>query len=234
MSTPGPKNQICVRNGIVVWLDVDDVLVDCHGQLNDFFRQKGYDTPPDFIPQKYSYLDVMSLGDFNRYLAELGISWIKKAEAFKGADKFTKKLKILGAHIVLATSIDGIAAPERITNLRENGIYRDEFYPTRGRSKADFINSLVPLYVDPRGRPAKHIFCDDYAKNCLEFLEHVPAALKAFTLDIGYSKEWIEKANDDPRLDSASRTPQELYRAVLKFIAKTLIGKIGEKKRSAR
>ena len=223
MNIPGLKNEIVVSNGIVVWLDADDVAVDFHRFFNAHLRQNGYKVALDFIPQKYSYLDVMSQSQFNAMFSSLGSHWPRDLEAFSGAAEFTRRLKELGCRVIIITSIDGHQLPERIKNLQEHQIYFDEIYATKGRNKSEYAKELLPRYVSARGAPVLNILVDDFAKNVLDFVEQVPRAVKGITMDIGYSKDWLKKAEGNRKISGRSRTPQELYEETLRCIAKLLI-----------
>jgi hypothetical protein len=227
MSIPG--HQIVVPNGIVVWLDVDDVLVQFHSFFNKFLQKKGYIIPVDYKPEKYSYAELMPEEEFLRYFDELGAKWPAKLKAYKGAAEFTRQLSEIGCRVVLITSIDGQQGPERLKNLCKHKIYFDEMYLTRGRQKSEFASWLSMRYVNSRGNPVKNILVDDYAKNAVEFVKMVPNSMAA-TIDIGYSKDWIRRSLHLKKIVATPKNPAELYEATFKLITKLLLGQ-GKKKK---
>jgi hypothetical protein len=238
MGIPGPKNKIVIPNGIVVWLDVDDVLVDFHKIFNSYARRRGHDIPVHYMPERYSYAEVMSEKEFITCFNGLGDDWPARVHALDGAAEFTRQLSEMGCRVILITSVNGYQGPERIQNLCKNKIYFDEIYLTRGRRKGEFASWLSTRYVDSRGRRVKSILVDDYAKNAVEFVRNVPNS-SATTLGVGYSKEWVRKYKHLKRIDGASKNQKELYDATFKMIAKLLtkrpkVKKKRKSKKSAR
>jgi hypothetical protein len=225
MGIPGKNNEIVVNNGVVIWLDVDDLLVSFNRMFNAHLRSRGVSLCLDFMPQKYSWADIMSADEFNEHFLALGPHWPRDLEVFSGAAEFTRRLKELGCRVILLTSIDSTMLPERLKNLQDHKIYFDEAYPTKGRQKSEFANELHSRYVNARGAPVLNIICDDYGKNVLEFVENVPRTVKGFALDIGYSKAWIKKAEGNRRVNGRARTPQELYDLTLRCIGRLLTRK---------
>jgi hypothetical protein len=129
----------------------------------------------------------------------------------------------MGCRIILLTSVNGTQGPERIKNLYSHSIYFDEAFFTRGRQKSEFANELLPRYVDSQGRPCKSILVDDYAKNVVEFVQHVPGALYGVTLAAGYGAQWLKKVKNDRRILGDNITPGEMYGCTLRCITKILL-----------
>jgi len=236
MSYPGPKNKIIVPSGIVIWLDVDDCLVDFHRHFNTYLRKQGYDIPKDYKPQKYSYAELMPEKEFLKHFNDLGDHWPAKVRALAGAAEFTRRLSEMGCRVILITSVNGHQGPERIQNLVKHHIYFDEIYLTKGRQKSEFASWLSTRYVDSRGKQVRSILIDDYAKNSIEFIKMVPNSVSV-TMDVGYSKEWIEKIKGKKSSKKIVVTPknaEEMYEETFKMIAKLLTrhGKKRSKKKN--
>jgi hypothetical protein len=222
MSVPGPRNEIVVPSGIVVWIDVDEVLLNFCRKFNQELIRLGYEVPVDYVPIDYDYCEIVGPGAFPGIFEGMDPKWVGELDGFPGAAEFTRRLKELGCRVVLITSIHGFQMPDRIHNLRQHKIYYDELYPSRGRKKSEFARVLLPRYVDPRGKPCRHIIIDDTMKNTLEFVDNVPRAVKGITLNVPYNRLELERHGDDARINSEATTQRGMFEATLRCVVRLL------------
>lgn len=199
----------------VVWVDVDDILVDFHKMFNQHLNTKyNLNLPHDFLPKdmKYSELSINAYKEIDGLPAH----WPLNQEVIDGAVEFTHKLNDLGCRVVLITSINGESGHFRIENLLKHKIYFDEIYFTKGIgiSKGDLAAKMLHRF-----HTEDHIFVDDMVKNCIDFANKVPA-LKTFALDFSYNGPCIKAMSDDDKLKVhyESKTHKELFINVLKLI----------------
>ena len=212
------KNFKKVKSGVVVWVDVDEVLVEFRSMLNDHLNKSfNLNLDRDYVAHDWHYSDVLPKeASFPTIMSGLPKNWPEHQPLYAGAAEFTQTLKEMGCEVVLITHIDLELAPYRLKNLFYHGIYFDEIYFTLGKSKTDFAVPLSLRFTDEENRPAKNIIIDDKAQNVIEFLDMVPNMSLAVTMDYNYNKESLAKCrNYGKMLDAKSKTQQEMYKKVL-------------------
>lgn len=203
---------------VIVWLDVDDVLVDFLGKFNKHLNARlGTSLHRSYMPKSLGWSEIVSKEAFEFAMNSLPDDWTGDMEIFKGAAEFTKKLRKAGVRVNIITSIFSKSAPYRIKSLIAQGVEFDEAYFTKGAEKGAFARELVERFKK-NGKYPKSILVDDMMRNCIEFTEKVPNSA-AFSLDYPY--------NDDARAAlrrtgailpiTLVKKPKDLYKAVADY-----------------
>lgn len=197
----------------IVWLDVDDVLLDFKNRHNKFLRKKyKVNIPDDYVPQTWDYLEVLKHPlTFIETLRALGTNWSRNQKALPQAKEFTQKLKKAGVRVILITHIEGEQGPDRIANLVKNGITFDEIYFTMGRKKSDFMKALILKYPGCR-----HVFVDDKASNVIDFLKTIKESTLGVSLDLPFNQEWLKEYRGKKLV--LTKNYLDMYDVVLKFL----------------
>jgi len=174
----------------VVWLDVDDVLVDFCGLYNAHISSLGYGPlEKDYVPRHWNYSEIVGGESHGRAVfAALPPDWPLKLEAKRGAVAFTWRLHRAGARVILITSLEQRHASARIENLVAHGFYFDEIYFTGhgdGQEKHHYIDAHFQRYGS-----ARHIFIDDYAKNVVAVAGALGALVESWTFDRPYNDQY--------------------------------------------
>lgn len=224
MTTLGPENKIVVPNGLVLWVDVDEVLLNFLRRFNQELVGRGYDIPLDYVPSYYDYDEILGPGKFLSVFTAMTSDWLRELSPFPGADEFTRRLKELGCRVILITSVTGVQLPLRLENLRRAEIYFDEIYATRGLAKSTFVRELIPRYVDSRGRPTKHIIVDDTLSNVLEFLSGVPRSVRGVTMSVPYNLPGLRTHSPKQlaKVNYKATNQKELFDQTLRVVTRLL------------
>lgn len=206
---------------IIVWLDVDDVLLDFKGKYNRHLRENyNINIKDSYIPLNWNYGEVLPPKVlFKQTMKTLGRFWAGEQKALSGAKQFTQTLKKMGVKVILITHIEGEQGPNRIETLIKEGLFFDEVYFTMGRSKSDFAKQIwkrYPGYIN--------CFMDDKAENVIDFIHHVPQTKFGVTLKVPYNDKTFRQCQLSPpdhRLLWV-KDYKAMYRAMLKFVKKTM------------
>lgn len=207
-----------IKSGIVVWVDVDEVLVEFRPLLNAHLNKSfNLSLHRDYVANDWGYSDVIPKeASFPEIMSGLPKNWPEHQVLYEGAAEFTRDLKKLGCEVVLITHLDLELAPYRLKNLFYHQVYFDEIYFTLGKSKVDFAHPVSLRFTDNQGRPAKNIVIDDKAQNVVEFLDLMPNMALGVTMDYAYNKSTLAKTkNFGPLLDAKSKTQQDMYQKVI-------------------
>jgi len=202
----------------VVWLDVDDVLVDFCRTYNAHITSMGHGPLMlDYVPVSWNYLEVLGTEERSREIfASLPADWPLNLEAHQGAVAFTWKLHMAGARVVLITSLGQAFAVHRLKNLTAHGIYFDEILFTskgEGQEKPDYMDALMSRYAG-----AQHVFADDYWKNLLAVAKEFGSLVSTYTFERPYN---APAAAEMFSLDvDVSKTRQEMFEKILKKVNK--------------
>lgn len=199
---------------VIIWLDVDDVLLDFKNRHNRFLRKKyKVNIPDDYIPLNWDYTEVIEAPlTFKETMQALGNRWSQNQKALPGASKFVKTLKKHGYHIILITHIEGEQGPERIKNLIKNKIIFDEIYFTLGRHKSEFAKEIIKKFP----KDFSHIFMDDKAGNVIDFIENVPQTTLGVSLDLPFNEQWLKKYKNKKL--KLAKNYLDMYEIVYKFL----------------
>lgn len=208
-----------MKKEIIVWLDVDDVLLDFKMMYNRHLKEN-YDIkiPHNYIPKTWHYTEILPKKiKFGQTMETLGKRWAKNQKALEGAKDFTKQLKKMGYRVILITHIEGEQGPDRINCLMREGIHFDEIYFTMGRTKSEFAVEVVKRY--PK---AVNCFMDDKAENVVDFLMNVPKTELGLTLDLPFNDQTFATLPEELRDGRfvAVKTHKDMYKAMLKFLKK--------------
>lgn len=207
-----------MKKNIIVWLDVDDVLLDFKAKYNRHLRiNYGLKIKDNYVPKNWHYTEVLPKKvSFAETMQGLGMPWAKNLKPIDQAMEFTQKLKSLGIKVILITHIEGEQGPDRIENLVENKIHFDEIYFTMGRKKSEFAKAISLRY--PKHQ---HIFVDDKAENVTDFLTHVPKTIFGVTMDLPYNDPVIASWDDTlGTLISHPKNQQGMFKVVLNYLKK--------------
>jgi hypothetical protein len=204
---------------VIVWLDVDDVLLDFRRMYNRHLKEKyNINILEDYQASTWDYTEILETIKFLDTMSTMSEHWTSTQKIIPGADKFTQELEKLGVHIILITHLDGSLAPNRIDALTSQNVVFHEAYFTMGRTKGDFAQQVVRRY--PK---ALNLFMDDRAANVEEFVRVMPRVHTAITLDVPFNEP--EKSN---ALESGEKRilfvpdQQAMYQEMLKIV-KTLV-----------
>jgi hypothetical protein len=224
---PGRKNEIIVPNGIVIWLDVDGTIMDFYREFAKHARKYGYKIPVNYIPEEYSYGELMPEKKFRKLFMEMGDGWPARLIAFPGAAEFTRRLKEIGCRVIILTKLPGHQGPERFKALLQHHIYFDEAYLTYGRTKSQFAKPLTKRYKNSQGQPTMHILIDDNGDCVTEFVENMPNS-RAITMTLKYNRPWHKQMKKSKRVHYRAKDTTELYEMSLKYIGKLLTSRKGK------
>lgn len=205
---------------IIVWLDVDDVLLDFRSMYNRHLKENyGIKIPEDYQALTWDYTEVLPKKiKFPETMKTLGKFWTANQQALPGAAKFTQDLEKLGVHIILITHIEGEQAPDRMKVLTDQKISFHEAYFTMGRTKGDFAKQVVRRYPN-----AINMFLDDKASNVWEFANVVPRVHTGITLDVPFNdgeKEVVLKQDEGKIL--FVKDQKQMYKTALRLVKKLL------------
>jgi hypothetical protein len=205
---------------IIVWLDVDDVLLDFKHMYNRHLKENyGIKIPENYQPLTWDYTEVLPKKiKFPETMKTLGKFWTSNQTALPGAAQFTKTLEKLGVHIILITHIEGEQAPDRLAVLTDQKICFHEAYFTMGRTKGDFAKQVVRRY--PK---AINLFMDDKAANVVEFLNEVPRVHTGITLTVPYNdgERSVILENDFGKILWV-KDPEQMYQTMIKVVRQLL------------
>jgi hypothetical protein len=208
-------------SNIIVWLDVDSVLVDFYAYFHDHLRNAySIDLPKDFIPDDWQYSGVLRGVTFAEAFASLPKSWPRDVKAYSGAAEFTNWLHKMGCYVVLVTHIPEAQKNFRIENLIGNGIFFDEIYFPFGEPKSTVANLVFDRYKSPTEEKLTGLVVDDYFKNVIDMLsvEHIHAG---FSLDYSFNKSFQSTLDQTEKYaHTSSKTPQELYLATRQYVTR--------------
>jgi FMN phosphatase YigB (HAD superfamily) len=212
------KQKIIVPSGVVVWVDVDGVLLDFRSFFHKVLKEKaGIQLADDYMSPSWTWDEVLKNGQFTEIFNALPNNWTENLKVYKGASDFTHLLKKMGCHVNIITDVKGPSTIYRIKNLEKNKIFFDAIFFTHGHAKSEFITPMMDKYVDPEGNPAKHIFIDDRAKNVDDFLSNIPGAELGVTIDYPYNSVELAEMPKKYSLrvfSFSSKTPQEMFTVV--------------------
>lgn len=208
---------------IIVWLDVDDVLLNFRHMYNRHLKENyGIKIPTNYQALTWDYTEVLPTKiKFPETMGTLGEYWTNQQKIIPGADKFTQALDKLGVHIILITHIEGKQGPNRIEALTNQGVNFHEAYFTMGRTKGDFAKQVVRRY--PK---SINMFMDDKASNVEEFVKVVPRVHTGITLDVPFNegeKSVVLAENEGKILFVKDQT--QMYKTMLKIVKGLLKGK---------
>jgi hypothetical protein len=215
--------MITVKSGIVVWVDVDEVLVSFRKMFHKYIRDK-YKIAilDDFIPNDWIYSEVFKTKEkFNEAFEALPKDWPKDLEIYSGALSFINELKSLNCRVVLITHLPTQFSPERIENLVRHNIDFDEIYFTYGRDKTEYSMALEKRYQNEKGNPVTNLFIDDKALNVEEFLDRMPNVNFAVTLNQRFNNIDIKRMKskyNNSKLNCESLNQQEMFDKILKRV----------------
>ena len=208
------------KGQVIVFLDVDDVLVNFLSLFNKQISQMSkVKVKSSYVPKNLGWTELLSSLAFERIMDSLQDSWPSETKCFKGAAAFTKRLRKLGARVIIITSILPKSAPYRLEQLLDEGVEFDEAYFTRGSEKGAFARQLVRRFRK-KGSP-RAILVDDMMRNCIEFTENVPNSI-AFTLSYPYNDSAISGMTQRGQTlpISYAKSPAALYKQVANFVKK--------------
>jgi len=207
-----------VHHRHVVWLDVDDVLVDFCGMYNAHISAMGHGPlAKEYVPLNWNYTEVLGTEKRSREIfSSLPADWPRLLEPHRAAVAFTWRLHDAGARVILVTSLEQKFATHRLANLTANGFYFDEIYfSSRGTSqeKADYIEALMGRYG-----AAKHIFLDDYGKNCVSVSSALGQLVDVRTFERPYNDQY--KPQFGKLGVAVSATRENLFDSVIEIVEK--------------
>jgi len=201
----------------ILWLDVDDVLLDFCGDFNEWLAERigdelGPKLPPGFsrnyVPKKWNY-ECLPIGkdEVWKHMKVYIDQHSGNLNVLPGAVEMLNAARGMGWEVNLITAHPGYLMEERIKNLKKHGLIFDHFYScnhfnTNGTSmkikKVDLINSLTE-------KNRVEIFVDDRHDTVRDYLKNSTALVKA-----GVSP-WYPY-NNDSYLTSMDEDSEELKR----------------------
>ena len=217
--------KLKLKSKIVVWIDVDEVLVNFRKFFHQHLKERHSISVPDgFLPADWYYSDFFCREKFIEVMEGLPKNWASDLEILPGAVKFIKELRKHNCHIILITHLPADLAPERIKNLLSHGVYFDEIYFTFGRKKSEYVIALMERYEYNREK-LSHFLIDDRAQNGYEIMKDCPSFDYFVTLNDSYNKEAIANLKiefDKTRFNFDSKTNVQMYSRIIAKIKETL------------
>lgn len=220
------SRQSAIRPPAVVWLDVDDILLDFCGMYNKHLSGLGYSSPgrkrgiPEgYYPDNWNYSEIVSQEEHRDVFGTLPVDWPASLRAHGGSIGFTWRLHEAGARVVLVTSLPQTKALYRMRNLLAHGFYFDEIYFTghgEAQSKEEYVEALMQRFPASR-----HIFVDDRGETCLAFAKHFGnSRIDVHTVDRPYNKKFSEEF-DTWGCIRVHDSLDELYRHIFEVVIGT-------------
>ena len=213
--------MINVKSGLVVWIDVDDVLVKFKAMFHDHINKiMGLNLSPDYCPTNWNYHEIFKDdANFLKIFEQLPPDWPLGLMAHSGAKEFTKQLNELGCHVVLITHLRESMGIYRLSNLIKHEIYFDEIYFTFHTDKGRYAKEVSKRFRTEQGE-IKHVFIDDRAKNVVDMFKALPLNY-AVTLRNEFNVPDIELLaleQQSGKLSADSSGVEEMYQKLLNYV----------------
>jgi hypothetical protein len=154
-------------NKKILWLDVDDCILDFQGAFNKHLIKEGVapDLDPHYVQKEWDYSCVLKGKglDFRAMMEHFIDTGCVSLPTLGSARRLTLAAKQLGYEVNLITAHPSYLTVERLRNLRDAGVHYDHYYSThhfdrKGRAlhwdKGEFIADLGFEF-------AHNVFVDD-------------------------------------------------------------------------